>query len=309
MQDRKVLQFIGRRIRSLREALGLSQEDFAHLCGLDRTYISGIERGLRNVSLINIEIIAESLGISIYDLFLGYEGQFKQLEDETESYLVRPNAFISCGFDITVAQIATAINRSTTLLQSLPFALFASIDLKATSGMIGAIFISSLAEQLDDAVPNPIEKGHPDIIPKSGLNATEAQLRNYGIGLEVKCTIGNVAKGALLSSGQQRIDLLTGLTWQAHHREVGSLLGLVWDFAGQIQNDKKYPIITGAFYSASLTTDDWGVISGTTGRNTKVTGMKVSGKRKMGEGWLTMLNDDVYIEKYQKALKFQLWEG
>ncbi len=49
-------------------ALGLSQEAFAHAAGLDRTYISGIERGKRNVSLRNIEILAQALGTSISEL-------------------------------------------------------------------------------------------------------------------------------------------------------------------------------------------------------------------------------------------------
>jgi len=52
-------------------ALGLSQEAFADKCGLDRTYISGIERGRRNVSLRNIEKIAKTLGASISGLMEG----------------------------------------------------------------------------------------------------------------------------------------------------------------------------------------------------------------------------------------------
>ena len=49
----------GRAVRSRRNKLGVSQEEFAYMCDLDRTYIGGIERGERNVSLINIEKIAE----------------------------------------------------------------------------------------------------------------------------------------------------------------------------------------------------------------------------------------------------------
>lgn len=58
----------GNRLRERRIALGLSQEAFAHAAGLDRTYISGIERGKRNVSLRNIEILAQTLGTSISEL-------------------------------------------------------------------------------------------------------------------------------------------------------------------------------------------------------------------------------------------------
>ena len=60
----------GQRVRRLRDEKGLSQETFADSCGLDRTYISGIERGKRNVSLRNIEIISKALGISISDLMV-----------------------------------------------------------------------------------------------------------------------------------------------------------------------------------------------------------------------------------------------
>jgi transcriptional regulator with XRE-family HTH domain len=49
----------------------VSQEEFADICGLDRTYIGGIERGGRNVALVNIERIAEALKISLPELFRG----------------------------------------------------------------------------------------------------------------------------------------------------------------------------------------------------------------------------------------------
>ena len=61
----------GRRVRELRNASGLSQEAFAAKCGLDRTYISGIERGRRNVSLRNIQVIAKALGILLSELMKG----------------------------------------------------------------------------------------------------------------------------------------------------------------------------------------------------------------------------------------------
>jgi transcriptional regulator with XRE-family HTH domain len=61
----------GARVRTLRTAQRLSQEAFAAHCGLDRTYLSGIERGRRNVSLRNIGIIADALGIPISDLTSG----------------------------------------------------------------------------------------------------------------------------------------------------------------------------------------------------------------------------------------------
>ena len=61
-------------MRELRKAKEMSQKDLASLCGLDRTYISGIERGKRNVSLQNIHVIARALEVRLVDLFDGIEG-------------------------------------------------------------------------------------------------------------------------------------------------------------------------------------------------------------------------------------------
>jgi transcriptional regulator with XRE-family HTH domain len=60
---------IGLRIRQLRQEQNLSQEAFADVCELDRTYISSIEKGRRNVSIVNLEKIANALNINLSTLF------------------------------------------------------------------------------------------------------------------------------------------------------------------------------------------------------------------------------------------------
>lgn len=65
----KIRKALGNRIRELRKAKGFSQEEFAHECDLHRTYMGDIERGERNVSLDNIAILANALGITISELF------------------------------------------------------------------------------------------------------------------------------------------------------------------------------------------------------------------------------------------------
>jgi transcriptional regulator with XRE-family HTH domain len=67
-RDDDILTRFGHRVRALRQNAGLSQEALADKCGLDRTYIGGIERGERNVALRNIAVIARSLGVSLSDL-------------------------------------------------------------------------------------------------------------------------------------------------------------------------------------------------------------------------------------------------
>jgi transcriptional regulator with XRE-family HTH domain len=59
----------GRRIRELRQARGLSQEELAFRAGLHRTYVSSAERGERNVALVNLERLARALGVPLRDLF------------------------------------------------------------------------------------------------------------------------------------------------------------------------------------------------------------------------------------------------
>ena len=66
-----VCKLFGDRIRELRNNIGLSQEKFALSIGMDRTYYSSVESGKRNVSLCNIKKIADGLGVSLSDLFVG----------------------------------------------------------------------------------------------------------------------------------------------------------------------------------------------------------------------------------------------
>lgn len=70
----EVLTAFGARVRELRTAAGHSQEAFAAACGLDRTYVSGVERGRRNLSLRNIDALARALGCSPAVLFAAPDG-------------------------------------------------------------------------------------------------------------------------------------------------------------------------------------------------------------------------------------------
>ena len=61
----------GARVRALRNAQGLSQEELAQKAELHRTYIGGIERGERNISLINIEKITLALNTTVEAIMRG----------------------------------------------------------------------------------------------------------------------------------------------------------------------------------------------------------------------------------------------
>jgi transcriptional regulator with XRE-family HTH domain len=63
-----VRQRLGTNLRRLRDAKGWSQEAFAHEAGIHRTYVSDIERGARNPTIMIVDKLASSLGVSAADL-------------------------------------------------------------------------------------------------------------------------------------------------------------------------------------------------------------------------------------------------
>lgn len=64
------LKRFGEAVRARREALKVSQEELAARCRLHRTYVAGVERGIRNPSLKSIKKLAEGLGLSLGALFV-----------------------------------------------------------------------------------------------------------------------------------------------------------------------------------------------------------------------------------------------
>lgn len=68
-EEQQLKKAFGDRIRKIRKDRDLSQETLALICGLDRTYIGGVERGERNLSLINIYKISKALRVPAKELF------------------------------------------------------------------------------------------------------------------------------------------------------------------------------------------------------------------------------------------------
>lgn len=59
---------LGKRIREYRNKIGISQEDFALLIGMDRTYYSSVEKGKHNITIMNLKKITDGLKISLSEL-------------------------------------------------------------------------------------------------------------------------------------------------------------------------------------------------------------------------------------------------
>ncbi|CUS03860.2 Subunit S of type I restriction-modification system [Candidatus Promineifilum breve] len=71
--SQELLRRLGANIRHLRLTKGLSQERLAELTGLHRTYIGGVERGERNISLLNLARLAHALEASLSELTCGVD--------------------------------------------------------------------------------------------------------------------------------------------------------------------------------------------------------------------------------------------
>ncbi|WP_169449991.1 helix-turn-helix domain-containing protein [Marinobacter orientalis] len=72
-EKHKISVIFGERVRTLRKARGLSQKQISIITRLDRSYIGGVERGERNVSLYNIFKIATALDIKLDELFKDFD--------------------------------------------------------------------------------------------------------------------------------------------------------------------------------------------------------------------------------------------
>ena len=60
---------VGKRVRELRNSIGISQEELADLADLDRTYITSVECGKRNISIVNIEKLANAFNVTLAEFF------------------------------------------------------------------------------------------------------------------------------------------------------------------------------------------------------------------------------------------------
>ena len=78
-EDRSLSRAFGATVRVWRNDIGISQEAFAHICGLDRTYVSLIERGIRNPTIKTVWTVAKALGKRPSDLLVRVEQELAEV--------------------------------------------------------------------------------------------------------------------------------------------------------------------------------------------------------------------------------------
>jgi len=113
---------LGKRVHELRASKGWSQEEFAHVSGLHRTYVGQIERGEKNISFGNLSKVAGVLGVTLSELLAGLEdGQSSEFQHQAKRSGAR-SADHMFRLQKLVKQLRvqqTAMDRVTTLLEGL----------------------------------------------------------------------------------------------------------------------------------------------------------------------------------------------
>lgn len=223
------------------------------------------------------------------------DNSFSQLDTETIKASIE-------GFD-------AAIKR----LRNFEVDIFGLLGMRNLSSFVGELFGSYLLKQSNGLfIKNPHQDGYPDLLllDKFGKPLWESLVSRAREkkpfspfatgGIEIKATVGSVPTPKALAKknltkpdiGDQRIALLKGYDWKAHHRDTNNLIGVLWDFIDGA------PSIAAVFYSNQLITNHWGKIIQPKeggGRTTSVSIMTREGVAVMYQGWLVVLDDDRYI--------------
>ena len=247
---------------------------------------------------------------------------YKQPKPATHFTFISSN---SIKIDVKSQIILNAIIYSHTIIDKFTqfdVDVFSILGMRNLSAFIGEIFAAAIIKYSNGLFKkNPHQDGYPDLLlmDKYGLAAFENlkdKLREKqpfspfaNGGIEIKATCGSVPTPAQCAKkyidkpdiGDQRISVLQGYDWKAHHRETNNLMGILWDFINGV------PRIIAVFFRGDLTTDDWGKIvmpKENGGKTTSVSIMSRNGVKKMYEGCLFVVEDKKYtafLNRYNKA--------
>lgn len=206
------------------------------------------------------------------------------------------------------------------ITNEIPVDIFRILGMRNLSAFIGELFVISIAKESNHIfLKNPHQDGYPDLLlmDDQGKRIFEILKRQGKLrekspfspfangGVEVKATCGSVPSPKKCASmgiekpdiGDTRINIMQSYDWKAHHRETNNLIGILWDFHDHI------PQIVAVFFGNNLTENDWGKIVQPKeggGRTTSVSIMPRNSVKKMYENWIAVIDDQRYIDFFNK---------
>lgn len=241
-------------------------------------------------------------------------------------YILNPKSKVDIKGKVVLSneEILKSIQEANRALKSLnehtkqfDINIFEALGMRNQSGLVGEYFARSVMRVSNGKLNSNLHQdGYPDLlltdtkdkldyfqslyIEKNGkkypVDKEAFSPFKYG-GIEIKATCGSTPPANQISKpliGEQRIKLITGFDWKAHHRNTNNLLAVLWDFIDE------NPTIVACFYRNDLTTEDWGKIvqpKEEGGRTTSVSIMKQSAVKKMCANWIVVIDDRNYIGK------------
>ncbi|MCY9670672.1 helix-turn-helix domain-containing protein [Paenibacillus alginolyticus] len=93
MKDNSILPMVGKRIRQIRKLKGFTQEELGEKCGFHFSYIGGVERAEKNISLINVQKLADALEVPVQEFF-SYERSSSRKNSERENVMTEVNELL-----------------------------------------------------------------------------------------------------------------------------------------------------------------------------------------------------------------------
>lgn len=193
------LAVFGARVRELREAAAISQEEFAVLCGLHRTYVGGVERGERNLGLTNVLQIARALKVEPAQLFSMVKSPSVagRTAVDVDSYIT-PHA--PAKFGLTPRMLASAVHYVYEVLDEVDQTLSSNgsevlsglIELANLSAIVGNLFRNGIVRCSEGRFESNSPHTYPDLV----------DAKRDGAGVEIKVALeGNSPKGHLVKPG------------------------------------------------------------------------------------------------------------
>lgn len=197
--------------------------------------------------------------------------------DNATPCITKPDGTFVC-LDLNLFKNAiTQFNSYIQQLYASELDIASILGMRNLSSTIGEIFVQSMAYISNGLfLKNPNQDGYPDLLlmDSDGIEIYNDLRKNNrlqekspfspfsGGGVEVKATCGSVPDQKMCNKmnihrpelGDERIGVLKGYDWKAHHRQTNNLIGIVWDFINRI------PTITSLQYSNMLTLSHWGEI-------------------------------------------------
>ncbi len=191
-----LLQQLGERLRLLRKQRGISQEDFAALVGFSRSYYTEIETGKRNISLLNLQRIANALNMSLAELVQW------QPASTTSPRALEPHGFIhppaSDATYITPSLLTAGVHHAYAVLDTMDTALVSQnaerlaeiVELNNLASILGNLLSTGLAQASDGMFIKNSPHKYPDLLAQT-LTAVDIEIKTA---LEKNRPKGHLAK-------------------------------------------------------------------------------------------------------------------